>query len=73
MIVGPMVRNIPSLRALMRQGGRLVKRESWQLCQANGWREWAVQIEGWEYPVSPRIAVTAHRKGLVTYEAEVQA
>lgn len=67
------VRSIQELVLLLREGGVLVKREAWQLNESNGWREWAVQLEGWEYQVSPRIAVTAHRKGLVTYQTEETA
>lgn len=65
-------RSISSIRDLLRAlagGGRLVHYQLWQVSEESGWREWVVvHRDGTRQGVAARIAVAAHRKGLVTFE-----
>lgn len=61
------IRHMPDLLQSLRQpGSRLVRRELWELSEANQWREYELQTaDGSKVKVDPRIAVAAHRRGLV--------
>lgn len=44
-------------------------RQVWQVSQDSNWREWTVEHgDGTRQGVDARIAVTAHRKGMVRYQ-----
>ena len=63
------LRSIRDLLLAIAAGGRLVHYQRWQVSEATGWREWVVvHRDGTRQGVDARIAVTAHRKGMVTYE-----
>ena len=71
---GPAIRSIRELRRAIACGGRLQYRQPWQLNEEAGWHSWiVVERDGTRRVVDPRIAVTAHRKGLVKYETEMVA
>lgn len=66
---GDPIRSIRDLLRALAGGGRLVHYQPWQVSQETGWREWVVvHRDQSRQGVDPRIAVTAHRKGMVTYE-----
>ena len=70
----PIIRSVCALLRAIADGGRLVYRQPWQVGQDRGWRQWTVEYRNGDWQaVDARIAVTAHRKGLVTYESEVLA
>jgi hypothetical protein len=62
----PPVRTVPQLLAEVRRGGRLIRRELWELGEGNGWRQYElVKADGSRAHVSARIAIAADRRGLV--------
>lgn len=66
---GDPIRSIRDLLRALAGGGRLVHYQPWQVSQETGWREWlVVHRDGTRQKVDARIAVTAHRKGMVWYE-----
>lgn len=63
------IRSIRDLLRALAGGGRLVHYQRWQVSQDSNWREWVVvHRDGTRQGVDGRIAVTAHRKGMVSYE-----
>ena len=71
---GREVRAIPELLSRIAAGWKLHHCETWEVSQSTGWCQfWLTDPLGTGYPVRAAIAIAAHRKGLVTYETEVQA
>lgn len=67
-----LIRSIRDLLRAVAGGGRLVHYQPWQVSQQTGWRDWLVEHrDGTRQAVDARIAVTAHRKGMVKYEEGV--
>lgn len=61
------IRSIRGLLQAIAGGGRLLHFQKWEVSQDTNWREWiVVHRDDTRQCVDPRIAVTAHRKGLVT-------
>jgi hypothetical protein len=65
------IRTVPQLLAELRRGGRLIRRELWELGEGNGWRQYElVKPDGTRVHVAAKIAIVADRKGLVTVGRE---
>jgi hypothetical protein len=70
----PLIRSVCALLRAIASGGRLMYRQPWQVSQDRSWRQWTIEYSNGDWQaVDARIAVTAHRKGLVSYETEVPA
>jgi hypothetical protein len=70
MIPAP-IRAVPDLLAEIRRGGRLIRRELWELGEWNGWRQYElVKPDGTRVHVAAKIAIAADRRGLVTVGRE---
>lgn len=67
----PPIRDVRTLLAELARGGRLIRREAWELNEGNQWRQYElVRADGTRVHVFPRCAIAAGRKGLVKVEAE---
>jgi hypothetical protein len=65
----PSIRTIRDLLWAIAGGARLVKCEPWRFSEDSAWHEWmVVRRDGTRQIVEAKIAVTAHRKGMVTFE-----
>lgn len=71
--MGGVIRSVPELLRAIYAGGRLMHVHSWAVSQDTNWREWIVVYrDGTRQSVDARIAVTAHRKGMVTFDEKVR-
>ena len=65
----PPIRTVRELLAELARGGRLIRREAWELNEANQWRQYElVRGDGTRVHVFPRCAIAADRRGLVKTE-----
>ncbi len=65
------IRDVRTLLGELARGGRLIRREAWELNEANQWRQYElVRADGTRLHVFPRCAIAADRRGLVRPQKE---